>query len=239
MYVGVDFFFPCLFQISKKHVSVSYKKSFLWGKKHTRICYPFLTFLQSVGEDPEIMICSSTYIIWQVSPNDLMHFLMSTATASAERESCRREWMCVMMGREKRNWRWWRGFICLFQQALGPTDSHVQRLFSRLSHFLSHVVSNEVTQHVSTRLSGSTWKSVAQELCEPFTQRHVKIVTHIPPHASTRTFILLFNAQASLLKLPFPAAGGLGKIWQCHQFATTRANAGHKNGWQWAQPPRL
>lgn len=44
MYVGVDFFFPCLFQISKKHVSVSYKKSFLWGKKHTRICYLFLNF---------------------------------------------------------------------------------------------------------------------------------------------------------------------------------------------------
>lgn len=192
------------------------KKVFFGEKSIPEYVILFLTFLQSVGEDPEIMICSSTYIIWQVSPNDLMHFLMSTATASAERESCRREWKCVMMGREKRNWRWWRGFICLFQQALGPTDSHVQRLFSRLSHFLSHVVSNEVTQHVSTRLSGSTWKSVAQELCEPFTQRHVKIVTHIPPHASTRTFILLFNAQASLLKLPFPAAGGLGKIWQCH-----------------------
>lgn len=55
MYVGVDFvafFSSSSFQISKKHVSVSYKKGFFGEKKRTRISYLFKTFLQSVGEDP-------------------------------------------------------------------------------------------------------------------------------------------------------------------------------------------
>lgn len=80
----------------------------------------------------------------------------------------------------------WRGFICLFQQALGPTVSQVQRLSSRLSHMLSYVVSSEVIQvPVSTakydrRCTRALWV-IHITSCE-------NSYTYLTTYASTCTF---------------------------------------------------
>lgn len=128
-----------------------------------------------------------------------------------ERESCRREWKCVMMGEGEAGLKVVeRVYMSFPAGARAHWFTRSALIFPPVT-FFCHTLCQMKWHNCdgSTRLGGSTWNSVAQELCE-LTQHHVKIVTHNPPYASTPHLHSLFTAQASLLKLPLPAAGRAG-----------------------------
>lgn len=145
-------------------VSVFWQKNISFKiKRTTRMSYPSLSFSRVSTEIQEMMIyvCHRSYKIWHVSPSDLMHFLMSTKTASAERGRGAEKSESVRWwggGKSATEGRWVEGVYMSFSTGARPhciTSSAL--IFPPVTYVVIRCVKWSDT---STRLDGKIWQTL-------------------------------------------------------------------------------